>query len=298
MYAFRREPTIPRLRPSAIFKYLDLNVAEHPFIHDIMKKKGLRFGFQGIYLHYSTHWNYNRHRYTEAKSRSGLPTPATSDEVRKVKHWENVFRQIDGDKDGYLNLNQVCLALKRLEQPLFFFQVEDWMVRVGKPCGDELGVSLETFLAGFGNNFDLDNELVKSDENYDHPPSPLNCEKTEDAERLDALHLSMQPACDNYSIRSRFSGMTIQRAIDFAKDFEICPTLLSEAECRGIYSEVATRQVVVSTNSSQFPQYEEQDYADVLWQMSRRETSISLDCEHFVSFVFNLAHRALGKYPF
>ena len=120
VYAFRREPTVPRLRPSAIFKYLDLNVAEHPFIHAIMKKKGLRFGFQGIYLHYSTHWNYNRHRYTEAKSRSGLPTPATSDEVRKVKHWENVFRQIDGDKDRYLNLNQVCLALKRLEQPLIF----------------------------------------------------------------------------------------------------------------------------------------------------------------------------------
>ena len=80
----------------------------------------------------------------------------------------------------------------------------------------------------------------------------LNCEKTEDAERLDALHLSMQPARDNYSIRSRFSGMTIQRAIDFAKDFEICPTLLSEAECRGIYSEVATRQVVVSTTSSRY----------------------------------------------
>ena len=169
------------------------------------------------------------------------------------------------------------------------------MVRVGKPCGDELGVSLETFLAGFGNNFDLDNELVKSDENYDHPPS---WEKTEDAKRLDTLHLSMQPACDNYSIRSRFSGMTIQRAIDFAKDFEICPTLLSEAECRGIYSEVATRQVVISTDSSRFPQYEDQDYADVLWQMSRRETSIALDCEHFVSFVFKLAHRALGKYPF
>ena len=296
VYAFRREPTIPRLRPSAIFKYLDFNIAEHPFINGIMKKKGLRFGFQGLYLHYSTHWNYNRHRYTEAKSRSGVLTSAASDEVRKVKHWENVFRQIDGNRDGYLNLNQVCLALKRLEQPLIFFQVEDWMVRVGKPRGDELGVSLETFLAGFGNNFDLDNELVKLDESYDHASSLLDCGKDEDA--IDGLRISVQPECDKYSIRSRFSGMSIQRAIDFAKDFEICPALLSEAECRGIYSEVATRQVVLSITSSQYSQYEETDHTDLLWQMPRRETSISLDCEHFVAFVFSLAHRALGKYPF
>ena len=298
---FRREPTIPRLRPAAIFQYLDLNMNGNSFIHDILRRKGVRFGFQGLYLHYSTHWHSNRHRYTEAKSRSGLIASPVPEEIKSIKHWELIFRQIDGDRDGYLNLNQVCLALKRLKQPLNFFQIEDWMVRVGKPCGDELGVSFETFVAGFGQHFDLDNKLIEQSSEYFVLSNSIrvNLRFENDSNNNKKNNNKLIAAEDEkFCMRSRFSGMNIKRAIEFAKDFEICPALLSEAECRGIYTEVATMRIIESTASSLYHRYNENDKDDMFWRRSHGEMSIALDYERFVTFVFSLANRALGKYPF
>ena len=91
VYCFRREPTIPRLRSTAILQYLNLKGSDHPFVQDVLRRKGVRFGFQGLYLHYSTHWSSNRHRYTEAKSRSGLVASPVSEETKDIKHWELIF---------------------------------------------------------------------------------------------------------------------------------------------------------------------------------------------------------------
>ena len=279
-FGYRREPVLARLRVSAILNGTHDDVRADPFVMDLLRRQNIRQGMRALYFHFASQHDVNRHRYTEAKSRSGSlasSLPAETGRVKSIKYWAKIWMQIDGDGDGKLNLNQMCLALKRLSQPLNFFHVEDWIVRVGEPTGQELGVSFQCFAAAWGTRFDLDNSM------------PDNCE---------SLGL-LDPYLNSCScpVRNRFEGVTIHRALEFAKAFDICPELLSEAECRSIYTKVAMIKPEPPYPEQSFSRFPSSENIGP-WNLSATECSISVDCERFVTFVCFISQAALGKYPF
>jgi hypothetical protein len=264
-HCYRQEPLVARLRTPAILCYGSDASMDDEFVKGLLGRRDVRRGFRALYFHYAYNSDKSLHRYTEAKSRISVLLQKEIPEQKNLRFWAETFEQVDGDGDGTLNLNQMCLALKRLGQTLNFFQAEDWMVRVGQPAGKELGVSFETFVAGWGVNFDLSN--------------------------------GQKQTCRG-KVLNRFTGLTVSRALQFAKDFEIFPTLLSEGECRAIYSQV--------TSSKDFVPFHERSYGMGVssggrlerWRLSAIENAVAIDCEHFVAFVCQMSQRALEKYPF